>query len=119
MFFGCSSFSYVLLAVRQGVQGALQLRAGLLRVLRLQRRGGAGSSGEEGRLLDQEALRKVLSELKMDTVMGKHEVDPATGMQLGIRGLLVQIQGGRSEIVWPDDLRNAEARVPAPGWTGR
>lgn len=69
--------------------------------------------------LDQEALRKVLTELKMDTVMGKHEVDPATGMQLGIRGLLVQIQGGRSEIVWPDDLRNAEARVPAPGWTGR
>ena len=69
--------------------------------------------------LDQEALRKVLSELKMDTVMGKHEVDPATGMQMGIRGLLVQIQGGRSEIVWPDELRNAEAKVPAPGWTGR
>ncbi|MFZ4649595.1 MAG: amino acid ABC transporter substrate-binding protein [Rubrivivax sp.] len=69
--------------------------------------------------LDQEALRKVLSELKMDTVMGKHEVDPATGMQIGIRGLLVQIQGGRSEIVWPDELRNAEAKVPAPGWTGR
>ena len=69
--------------------------------------------------LDQEALRKVLSELKMDTVMGKHEVDPATGMQMGIRGLLVQIQGGRSEIVWPDELRNAETKVPAPGWTGR
>jgi branched-chain amino acid transport system substrate-binding protein len=69
--------------------------------------------------LDQDALRKVLSELKMDTVMGKHEVDPATGMQIGIRGLLVQIQGGRSEIVWPDELRNAEAKVPAPGWTGR
>ena len=41
--------------------------------------------------LDQEALRKVLTELKMDTVMGKHEVDPATGMQIGVKGLLVNL----------------------------
>lgn len=69
--------------------------------------------------LDQEALRKVLSELKMDTIMGKHEVDPSNGMQIGIRGLLVQIQGGKSVIVWPDELRGADAKVPAPGWAAR
>jgi branched-chain amino acid transport system substrate-binding protein len=69
--------------------------------------------------LDQEALRKVLTELKMDTIMGKHEVDPATGMQIGIKGLLVQVSNGKREIIWPDDLRTAEARIPAPGWDNR
>ena len=69
--------------------------------------------------LDQEALRKVLTTMKLDTVMGKHEVDPATGMQIGIKGLLVQIQGGKREIIWPDDLRTADAKIPVPGWDNR
>ena len=69
--------------------------------------------------LDQEALRKVLTTLKLDTVMGKHEVDPATGMQIGIKGLLVQLQGGKREIIWPDDLRTAEPKIPVPGWDQR
>lgn len=69
--------------------------------------------------LDQEALRKVLTELKMDTIMGKHEVDPATGMQIGIKGLLVQVSNGKREIIWPDDLRTTDAKIPAPGWENR
>ena len=69
--------------------------------------------------IDQEALRKTLTTLKLDTVMGKHEVDPATGMQIGIKGLLVQIVNGKREIVWPDDLRTAEAKVPMPGAESR
>ena len=69
--------------------------------------------------LDQEALRKTLTTLKLDTVMGKHEVEPNTGMQIGIKGLLVQIIGGKREIVWPDDLRTADAKIPVPGWESR
>jgi branched-chain amino acid transport system substrate-binding protein len=69
--------------------------------------------------LDQEALRKTLTSLKLDTVMGKHEVEPNTGMQIGIKGLLVQIIGGKREIIWPDDLRTADAKIPVPGWEGR
>lgn len=69
--------------------------------------------------LDQEALRKVLTELKMDTVMGKHEVEPATGMQIGVKGLLVQVNNGKREIIWPDELRTADAKIPAPGWDKR
>ena len=69
--------------------------------------------------LDQEKLREVLTTLKMDTIMGKHEVDPKTGMQLGIRGLLVQVQNGKREIVWPDDLNTADAKLPLPGSDGR
>lgn len=68
---------------------------------------------------DQEALRKVLTELKMDTIMGRHEVEPATGMQIGIRGLLVQVLNGKREIIWPEELRTGEARIPAPGWDKR
>ena len=68
---------------------------------------------------DQEALRKVLTELKMDTIMGQHEVDPATGMQLGIKGLLVQVIDGKREVVWPDELKTADAKVPAPAWDAR
>jgi branched-chain amino acid transport system substrate-binding protein len=69
--------------------------------------------------LDQEKLREVLTTLKMDTIMGKHEVDPKTGMQLGIRGLLVQVQNGKREIVWPDDLNTADAKLPLPGSDSR
>jgi branched-chain amino acid transport system substrate-binding protein len=69
--------------------------------------------------LDQEALRKVLTELKMDTIMGKHEVEPATGMQIGIKGLLVQVLNGKREVVWPEELRTAEMKYPAPGWDAR
>ncbi len=69
--------------------------------------------------LDQDAIRKVLTELKMDTIMGKHEVDPATGMQIGVKGLLVQVINGKREVVWPDDLRTTELKFPAPGWDAR
>lgn len=69
--------------------------------------------------LDQDKIRDVLTELKMDTVMGKHEVDPKTGMQLGIKGLLVQVQNGKREIVWPEDLKTADAKLPLAGSDAR
>jgi branched-chain amino acid transport system substrate-binding protein len=78
-----------------------------------------GEAVKKAGSLDQEALRKVLSTMKIDTVMGKHEVDPATGMQIGINGLLVQVLNGKREIIWPDDLRTAEAKIPVPGWDKR
>lgn len=69
--------------------------------------------------IDQEKLREVLTTLKMDTVMGKHEVDPATGMQIGIKGLLVQVLNGKREIVWPEELKSVDLKFPAPGWESR
>jgi branched-chain amino acid transport system substrate-binding protein len=69
--------------------------------------------------LDQDKIRDVLTNLKMDTIMGKHEVDPKTGMQIGIRGLLVQVQNGKREIVWPEELKTAEAKLPLPGSESR
>ena len=78
-----------------------------------------GEAVKKAGSFDQEALRKVLTTMKIDTVMGKHEVDPATGMQVGIKGLLVQVLNGKREIVWPDDLRTAEPKIPVPGWDKR
>ena len=78
-----------------------------------------GEAVKKAGSLDQEALRKVLTTMKIDTVMGKHEVDPATGMQIGINGLLVQVLNGKREIIWPDDLRTADAKIPVPGWDKR
>jgi branched-chain amino acid transport system substrate-binding protein len=74
-----------------------------------------GEAVKKAGSLDQEKLREVLTTMKLDTIMGKHEVDPKTGMQVGIRGLLVQIQNGKREIVWPDDLKTADPKVPMPG----
>ena len=78
-----------------------------------------GEAVKKAGSLDQEALRKVLTTMKIETVMGKHEVDPATGMQIGINGLLVQVINGKREIIWPDDLRTADAKIPVPGWDKR
>jgi branched-chain amino acid transport system substrate-binding protein len=69
--------------------------------------------------IDTEKVREVLTTLKMGTVMGKHEVDPATYMQIGVRGLLVQVQNGKREVIWPDEFRTAEPKLPMPAWDKR
>lgn len=74
-----------------------------------------GEAVKKAGTLDQDKLRDTLQTMKLDTVMGKHEVDPKTGMQVGIRGLLVQVQNGQREIIWPEELKTAEAKVPMPG----
>lgn len=69
--------------------------------------------------LDQDKLRDTLRTLEMDTVMGHHKVDPETGGQLGVQGLLVQIRNGKREIVYPEELKTADAVIPMPGWSER
>ena len=69
--------------------------------------------------VDNEALRTVLTTLTLDTVMGRHEVDPKTGAQLGISGLLVQILGGKREVIWPEALRTATPIIPEQPWSQR
>jgi branched-chain amino acid transport system substrate-binding protein len=69
--------------------------------------------------IDPEKVREVLTTLKLETVMGKHEVDPTTYMQIGVRGLLVQVQNGKREVIWPDEFRTAEPKLPIPAWDKR
>jgi branched-chain amino acid transport system substrate-binding protein len=69
--------------------------------------------------IDTEKVRDVLTTLKLGTVMGQHEVDPTTYMQIGVRGLLVQVQNGKREVIWPDEFRTAEPKLPIPAWDKR
>ena len=69
--------------------------------------------------IDTEKVREVLTTLKLGTVMGKHEVDPTTYMQIGVRGLVVQVQDGKREVVWPEEYRTAEPKLPIPAWDKR
>ena len=69
--------------------------------------------------VDTEKVREVLTTLKLGTVMGRHEVDPKTYMQIGVRGLIVQVQNGKREVVWPEDYKTAEPTLPIPAWDKR
>ena len=68
--------------------------------------------------IDTEKVRDVLTTLKLGTVMGKHEVDPNTYMQIGVKGLVVQVQNGKREVVWPEEFKTADPK-PIPAWDKR
>ncbi|OGA17145.1 MAG: hypothetical protein A3I63_05910 [Betaproteobacteria bacterium RIFCSPLOWO2_02_FULL_66_14] len=68
--------------------------------------------------LETEALRAALSSLRAETPLGTYEVDTG-GLQLGAHPVVVQIQGGRREIVWPQALATAKWRLPYPRWEER
>lgn len=69
--------------------------------------------------IDTEKVREVLTTLKLGTVMGKHEVDPKTYMQTGVKGLVVQVQNGKREVVWPEEYKTADPKLPIPAWDKR
>jgi branched-chain amino acid transport system substrate-binding protein len=69
--------------------------------------------------IDTEKVREALTTLKMGSVMGRHEVDPSTYMQIGVKGLVVQVQNGKREVVWPEEYKTAEPKLPIPAWDKR
>src|SRR5262249_26101062 len=58
---------------------------------------------------DQEKLREALASLEAETPLGAYKVD-RYGVQVAARPLLVQIQKGRREIVWPEALATAKGQ---------
>ena len=66
---------------------------------------------------DQEKLRETLIALETETPLGAYKVDRA-GAQLAARPLLVQVQRGRREIVWPEALATAKWQ-PYLAWDAR
>jgi branched-chain amino acid transport system substrate-binding protein len=56
---------------------------------------------------DTEKLRETLAALETDTPLGGYKVE-RSGVQVAARPLLVQIQRGRREIVWPEALATAK-----------
>lgn len=64
-------------------------------------------------------LRAALGALELDTLLGRYRIDPASGAQIGMKPVVVQIVEGRPQPVWPDPL--AAGREPAPfvAWAER
>lgn len=68
--------------------------------------------------LEQDRLREAFSALEAETPLGAYKVDP-NGAQLAATPLVLQIQRGRREIVWPEALATAKWQLPYPAWAGR
>jgi len=68
--------------------------------------------------LEPARLRQALGALQLETPIGRYAVD-AAGVQNGVKPLVVQIQRGRPEIVWPPERATAKWRLPYPRWDER
>ena len=68
--------------------------------------------------LEQDRIRDELQALEVETPLGRYKVDKS-GAQLGARPAVVQIQAGRRQVVWPEDLATAKWQLPYPRWQER
>lgn len=68
--------------------------------------------------LDQAKLRAMLARMETQTVLGGYKVDPQTGEQREAKPVVVQIQRGKPEVVWPEWLQTAPLE-PYPQWSER
>ncbi len=68
--------------------------------------------------LDQDKLRAEFSRMEIGTVLGPYKVDPASGAQIGAKPAVVQIQGGKPRVLWPQALSTAQPE-PYPQWSER
>jgi branched-chain amino acid transport system substrate-binding protein len=68
--------------------------------------------------LEPDKLREAFAALEAATPLGAYKVDQ-DGAQLAAQPLLLQVQKGRREIVWPEALATAKWQLPYPGWAGR
>lgn len=64
-------------------------------------------------------LRAALASLQIDTVLGPYRVDPATGAQIGMKPVLLQIVKGRAEPVWPKQMAGERPLLPFEPWADR
>ena len=83
--------------------------------------GAARVLGEAVRLagsLDSDKLRGTLASARVQTPLGVYRVG-ANGEQVGIVPAVGQIQRGKLQIVWPEDLLTALPLLPYLPWSDR
>jgi len=61
--------------------------------------------------LDRAAVRRTLSTMDATSIIGRYGVD-RTGLQIRNVNLVIQVQQGRREVVWPPEQRTAAPRFP-------
>ena len=69
--------------------------------------------------VDQEKMRAALRQIEVETPLGRYRIQAETGRQIGIQTILVQIQKGRREIIWPAQFATASVALPYPRWDQR
>ena len=70
--------------------------------------------------LDPQKIQAALESTTFVTAWGTRKFTPlAEGHRMPIQTVVVQIQGGRREIVWPEALATAKWQLPYPAWAGR
>lgn len=72
---------------------------------------------EEVGSLDQQALRAAAGRLRCTTFYGPYAIDAQTGRQTAHPMLVTQWQRGRKEIVWPQEVAEAQPLYPGPLWS--
>ncbi|HUQ25515.1 MAG TPA: ABC transporter substrate-binding protein [Burkholderiales bacterium] len=68
--------------------------------------------------LDTEKLRAALAALRTETPLGSYQVG-ANGQQVGIVPAVVQIQRGKPQVIWPNELLTAQPMQPYLPWKER
>jgi len=69
--------------------------------------------------VDADKLRAALSQLELDTLLGRYRIDPSTGAQIGMQPAVVQRVEGRLEPVWPEALAAGRDLAPFVAWAER
>jgi branched-chain amino acid transport system substrate-binding protein len=69
-------------------------------------------------ILDSDAVRGELLQLKTKTLFGDFAVDER-GYQVAHKAVTVQWQDGKLILVWPDDAATGKPRFPTPPWSAR
>lgn len=69
--------------------------------------------------VEPQKLRAALAALQIDTVLGPYRVDPATGAQIGMKPVLLQIVKGRAQPVWPEQTAGERPLLPFEPWADR
>jgi branched-chain amino acid transport system substrate-binding protein len=67
-------------------------------------------SVEGAKTLDQQKLREYVSSNTFETAVGDFKYKPDGTLEFG--ALLVQYQGNKNEVVWPEDVKTGEPRLP-------
>ena len=68
--------------------------------------------------LDTEKLRAALAAMRTETPLGRYQVG-ANGQQIGIIPAVAQIQRGKVQVVWPQELLTAQPMQPYLPWKER
>jgi branched-chain amino acid transport system substrate-binding protein len=79
--------------------------AGALAVLQVMEQAVKGAE-----TLDQQQLREYVGSNAFETAVGDLKYKPDGTLEFG--ALLVQFQGDQSQVVWPDNVKTAEAKIP-------